>query len=125
MKLIIKGSFPGLNEYIDANRRNKYAAAAMKKQVEHVVMLTAKSQLRGARFTGPVVMRYLWVEKNRRRDKDNVSSFGQKCIQDALVAANILHGDGWAGIDRFTDDFAVDAKNPRIEILIEEAALCE
>lgn len=121
MKLVIKGSFPGLNEYIEACRRNKYAAAAMKHQVEHVIMLTAKSQLRGVKLKEPVTMRYLWVEKNRRRDKDNVSAFGRKCIQDALVSAGVLTGDGWKQIERFTDDFAVDAKDPRIEITLEEA----
>lgn len=120
MKLIITGTLPGLNEYIEAERRNRYAAAGMKKQVEHAVMLCAKSQLRGVKFTGPVVMHYLWVEKNRRRDKDNVSSFGRKCIQDALVRAGVLGDDGWRQIEGFTDSFAVDAKRPRIEIVFEE-----
>lgn len=119
-KLIIPGTFPGLNEYIEACRRNKYSAAAMKHQVEHTVMLVAKSKLRGVKLREPVSMHYLWAEKNRRRDKDNVSSFGRKCIQDALVTAGVLTGDGWKQIDHFTDHFIVDAKNPRIEITFEE-----
>lgn len=66
-------------------------------------------------------MHYLWVEKDRRRDKDNVSSFGRKIIQDALVSVHALKNDGWANIEGFTDSFAMDKKRHRIEIIIEEA----
>ena len=65
-------------------------------------------------------MRYLWVEKNRRRDKDNISSFGRKVIQDALVKMGVLRNDGWENIEGFSDNFAVDKGKPRIEIEIEE-----
>nr|WP_278885619.1 RusA family crossover junction endodeoxyribonuclease [[Ruminococcus] torques] len=65
-------------------------------------------------------MRYKWFEKNRRRDLDNVSSFGRKVIQDALVRAHILQNDGWKEIVGFSDEFFVDAHNPRIEVEIEE-----
>ena len=69
----------------------------------------------------PVTMHYTWVERDRRRDKDNISSFGRKVIQDALVAMGALRNDGWANIDGFTDSFSVDPDDPRIEIEIEEA----
>lgn len=118
-KLIIPGTLPNLNDYIAAERRNKHIAAAMKRQTEHVVMMYAKSQMRGMRFSGPVRMEYAWYEPNRRRDKDNVSSFGRKCIQDALVRAGILENDGWKEIDSFSDSFYVDKKNPRIVVEIE------
>lgn len=120
MKLVIMGSFPGLNEYINAERTNRYKAAAMKRQVEHTVILAAKKCLRGKKFDRPVVMHYTWYEKNRRRDKDNVSSFGRKCIQDALVKGGWLAGDGWKHITGFSDRFSVDAAHPRIEVEIEE-----
>lgn len=120
MKLVIMGSFPGLNEYINAERTNRYKAAAMKRQVEHTVILAAKKCLRGKKFDRPVVMHYTWYEKNRRRDKDNVSSFGRKCIQDALVKGGWLAGDGWKHITGFSDRFSVDTAHPRIEVEIEE-----
>lgn len=109
---------PGLNEYIEAERQNKYLGAKMKRKTEQVVMLCAKSQLRGVSFKVPVVMRYTWYEPNRRRDKDNVSSFGRKCIQDALVRAGVLKNDGWGEVDSFSDSFDVDKKKPRIEVEI-------
>lgn len=122
-KLIIPGRLPGLNEYIEACRRNKYKANKMKKDAEDLVMLCARQQLRGWKARGPVMMFYLWVEKDRRRDKDNVSGYGRKIIQDALVKGKFLKNDGWNDIEGFADDFAVDKGNPRIEIVIEEITL--
>ena len=119
-KLVIPGRLPNLNEYIEACRRNKYKANKMKKDAEDLVMLCARQQLRGWKARGPVMMFYLWVEKDRRRDKDNVSGYGRKIIQDALVKGGFLKNDGWNDIEGFADDFAVDKGNPRIEVLIEE-----
>lgn len=120
-KLTIPGVLPGLNEYIEAERgqKGKYKAAAMKKQAQNVIGYMIKTQLRGVRFTRPVVVHYLWIEPSRRRDKDNIA-FAKKFIQDSLVETGVLQNDGWANIEHLTDDFAVDPKNPRVEVLIEE-----
>lgn len=64
--------------------------------------------------------RYTWYEPNKRRDKDNISSFGRKVIQDALVQCGVLEGDGWKHVAGFSDRFEVDKTNPRIEVLIRE-----
>lgn len=114
-KVTIPGLLPGLNEYIDAERavKGKYKAAAMKKQAENVIGYMVKTQLRGVRFDRPVIIHYRWIEPNRRRDKDNVA-FAKKFIQDSLVHAGVLVNDGWNQIEGFTDDFAVDPKNPRV-----------
>lgn len=117
--LIISGTLPGLNEYVNAERSNRYKAAAMKHQVESIVIACAKKYLRGAKFEKPVVMEYRWYEPNKRRDKDNVV-FAKKFIQDGLVKAGVLHGDGWKWIERFTDDVQEDKNNPRVEVTISE-----
>ena len=117
-KLVIPGILPNLNDYIEAERRNRHLGAKMKRQTEQVVALCIKSQLRRVKFQGPVIMRYAWFEPNRRRDKDNVSSFGRKCIQDALVKSGVLRNDGWGEIEAFSDSFFVDKKNPRVEVEI-------
>ena len=122
-KLIIPGILPNLNDYIDAERMHRQKAATMKRQAEQVVILAARKQLRQVKFEKPVVMRYIWWEPNRRRDKDNVSSFGRKVIQDALVRAGVLKNDGWANIEGFSDEFRVDKTNPRVEVEIREAVL--
>ena len=88
--------------------------------IMNAVILVLRRQIRRP-LREPVIMHYLWVEKDRRRDKDNVSSGGRKIIQDALVKMKALKNDGWANIDSFSDAFSVDKKRPRIEIEIEEA----
>lgn len=121
MKLVVPGLLPGLNEYIAAERTNKHLAAKMKREAQRLVEICAKRQLRPVK--GPVMMKYTWYERNRRRDKDNISSFGRKVIQDALVNAGILENDGWAQIEGFSDSFSVDKKRPRVEVEIEEAEM--
>ena len=119
-KLTIPGTLPGLNEYSTLERRNRYQAAEMKRKAEHVIMAEARRQLRCLRIKKPVSMEYLWVEKDRRRDKDNIA-FAKKFVQDALVKAGVLENDGWRQIDHFADDFGVDPKRPRVEVTIREA----
>lgn len=119
MKLVINGRLPGLNEYISAERTNRYNAAKLKRDAEALVLWSAKASLRG-KINTPVIMHYLWIEPNMKRDKDNISSFGRKVIQDALVKGGYLPGDGWSYISGFADTFAVDKKNPRIEVIFEE-----
>lgn len=120
MKLVIHGKLDGLNNYISACRTNHYKGASMKAHNEKIVMSEIYRQMRGQHFRKPVFMRYTWYEANRRRDLDNVSSFGRKVIQDALVKTHVLDNDGWKQIKGFSDAFYVDSKNPRIEIEIEE-----
>lgn len=119
-KLVIPGTLPGLNEYIEAERVHRQKGASMKREAQRKVEWCAKSQLRKFRPAGPVWMKYTWYEPNRRRDKDNVSSFGRKVIQDGLVKVGVLENDGWKHIEVFSDRFRVDGKNPRVEVEIIE-----
>lgn len=119
VKLVIPFSLPSLNELIAAERQHRQKAAKLKREQQRAVELVLKSQLRRP-LREPVVMHYTWFEKNRKRDHDNVSSFGRKIIQDALVSIHALKNDGWDNIEGFTDHFFVDKKRPRVEIEIEE-----
>lgn len=118
--LTIPGTLPNLNDYIAAERTNRHKGAKMKAGSGNVVAVAIRQCMRGVRIEKPVFMEYLWVEPSRRRDKDNISSFGRKVIQDALVNTGVLKGDGWKHVVGFSDRFEVDAKNPRIEVLIKE-----
>ena len=120
MRVMIPFPLPGLNEYINAERRNRHSAAKMKRENQGAVVLALRRQIRSP-LREPVVMHYTWVERDRRRDKDNISGYGRKVIQDALVSMKVLRNDGWPNIEGFTDHFQVDKKRPRIEIEIEEA----
>lgn len=118
-KFIIRGSLPGLNEYINAERTNRYKGAELKSRAESIVLHSLRS-LGKWRAEGPVYMVYHWYCEDRRKDKDNISSFGRKVIQDALVRARIIKNDGWNDIIGFEDVFYIDKKNPRIVVEIEE-----
>ena len=90
------------------------------RQCEREIRLCIHAQWKGkVRVQRPVAMRYLWVEKNKRRDKDNIA-FAKKFIQDALVKEKVLENDGWTQIERWTDAFTVDAQCPRVEVELEE-----
>lgn len=117
MELRIKGRLPGLNEYIAAERTNRYKAAQMKREAEALVLWSAKASIRG-KIPTPCVMHYTWVEPNKKRDMDNISSFGRKVIQDALVKGGYLPGDGWKYIHGFTDSFEVG--DPGVKVVCKE-----
>lgn len=120
MKINIPGSLPGLNNLIDAERTHRQKGAALKREAQELIEWEISQQI-DRPLREPVTMHYTWIEPNRRRDKDNISSFGRKIIQDALVSIGALQNDGWSNIAGFSDDFQVDPDDPRIEIDIEEA----
>lgn len=125
MGLILKFCIPdrlsGLNEYIEACRRNPHAGAKMKERDQDFISWHIRQELKRVAVKCPVRMVYRWYEKDRRRDLDNVSSYGRKVIQDALVETGILQNDGWKQITGFTDEFYVDKKYPRIEVELWES----
>lgn len=91
MKIIIPFPLPGLNDYISAERSHRQKGAALKRKAQRSVTAVLKRQIRGS-LREPVTIHYTWVEKDRRRDKENVSGFGHKVIQDALVNIGALKG---------------------------------
>lgn len=119
MKIVIPFSLPGLNEYIAACRENPKKGGAMKRKWDNAVAMAIRLQIKRP-LREPVIMDYMWVERNRRRDKDNICGFGRKVIQDAFVQVHALRNDGWDNIKNFSDDFCVDKKRPRVEIEIRE-----
>lgn len=118
--LTIPDTLPNLNDYISAERTNRHKGAKMKADSGNIVAVAIRQCMRGVRIEKPVFMEYTWIEPSRRRDKDNISSFGRKVIQDALVQCGVLKDDGWNYVVGFSDRFEVDNENPRIEVLIKE-----
>jgi Holliday junction resolvase RusA-like endonuclease len=120
IKITIPIRLPGLNEYIDVCRGNKYAAAEWKNQADDDCLIFIKSALRGRKFNS-IGITFNWYEKNRQRDKDNIC-FAKKFILDAMQKGKVLKNDGWSQIRYFRDEFYVDKDNPRVELIIEEAS---
>lgn len=119
-KFVIRGRMDNLNNYTSACRSNAWAGHTMKVKNQKLAEQAIKEQLKRIKITNPVRIHYSWYEKNKARDLDNVSGFGHKVIQDALVECGTLEGDGWRHITGFTDEFYCDKENPRIEVTIEE-----
>lgn len=117
MTLTIPGELCDLNRYIQAERSHRTKAARIKKAETERVAWEIKAQPHQKPATLPVHITYVWYMKDRRRDLDNIA-FAKKFINDGLVLANILPGDGQAHIAGFSDTFLVDKENPRIEITI-------
>ena len=115
-RLTIPGRLPGLNEYTEANRIHSQRGAAMKRQAQELIMWHILAQLHRKRIEKPVFLLFTFYEQNRMRDRDNVSSFARKVIQDALVKAGTLADDGWKEVTGHFDRFEVDSKNPRIVV---------
>lgn len=88
--------FPGLNEVIAANRSNPLLGARLKRRLTDSIAKAARAAVLRQGWDapdGPVDIELSWVEANRRRDQDNVTS-AQKFLLDGLVEAGVLHGDG-------------------------------
>lgn len=111
---------PSLNEMIAAERTNRFKAAKLKAKSENSCKWYIHQQLAGVQIRQPVRAHFIWYEKNRRRDPDNISGYGHKVIFDALVRCGVLADDGWDEIAGYTDTFAVDKDHPRIVVMLEE-----
>lgn len=116
IKLTIPGELPGTNEIIDAAKlkAKKYQAySQMKETYTDTVAWIAKGY-------GPfdrIDIIIIWVCKNQKRDKDNISG-GIKFILDGLKKSGMIKNDGWKQIGDIAHKFDIDKNNPRIEILI-------
>ena len=117
LSLTILGRFPSLNEYVCAERRNRYAGASIKRKETERVKRAARTL---PHVDAPVRVAFLWVEPNKRRDVDNVA-FAKKFILDGLVAAGVLDDDDPAHVRGFSDTFDYDKDAPRVEVTIYEA----
>lgn len=119
VKFTIPGRLDGLNEYTNANRRNRYAGASMKKKNQNYICACIAEQIPDIKINGPVTLKISWYEPNKRRDIDNIA-FAKKFILDALTTCGTIPADNWAGVRGFSDFFAVDKERPRIEVEIEK-----
>ena len=113
---IIPGRLDGLNEYIDFCRKNKYAGAKAKKENQGKVVAAIIDSCHIEKITSfPITLKIKWVEKNKRRDIDNVT-FGTKFIQDAMVEMGIIPDDSQKFINGIVHEVTVDKDNPHIEV---------
>lgn len=106
--------FPSLNEYVNANRQGWAVGAGMKKRVQKNI---APFIRRMPTFSEPIIIHFLWIESNRRRDYDNIA-FAKKFILDAMQEQGKLENDNRKWVRGFSDDFDV-GKTTKVILTIE------
>jgi len=95
-----------LNEYINAERSNRFMAAKIKKEETEAVYYAVKEQgLKPIKVK--VRVEFEWRVKNRKKDPDNVS-FAKKYILDGMSLAGVIENDGWNNISGFSDSFELN-----------------
>lgn len=114
MKIHIDYEFTAWNEYINAERTNKYLANKIKQQEKAAVVFSVKE-----RYTGnyPVTLTLRPHFKHRRRDLDN---FRMKGLIDGLVAAGVIENDNLTKIDKIVLEPILDG-GTGVEVEIKES----
>lgn len=115
MKIHIPYEFPNWNEYINAERTNRYIASDMKKVDKEAVIWLVKEKYQGSY---PVTLTIRPYFKHKKKDLDN---YRMKGLIDGLVSAGVIENDNLTKIDKiilepvFTDETGV-------EVIIEPTA---
>ena len=114
MKLFIEYMPPNWNEYINAERKNKYIANNIKQKEKQIVQLiTARKKYTG-NYPVEIVLRPHF--NAYRQDLDN---FRYKGLLDGLVSAGVLKNDNLRHIQKITLEPIFDDK-VGVEIEIKE-----
>lgn len=120
MKITIPGELCDLNTYINAERRNRFIAAKIKKEQTEIVQHLTKGLKLTNKAIFPLKLTSVWFTKNLRKDADNLT-FAKKFILDGFVASGLLPDDSRKFVRVWCDeDILVDKNNPRVEITIHE-----
>lgn len=115
IKIRLDIEYPSLNEYIKAERSNKFQAASLKKEY------TCKTMAAVLRYKGLVTRKadihFEW-HTSRRVDPDNLD-FARKFILDGLVRAGVLIDDNQRYIGRLSSEVVKD-KQGYVVVVIKE-----
>jgi len=121
-RFFIHGPLPGLNELIRAKGNTRYQAY---NKLKRAWMKTIQWELMAGKITpvSTAYFRFVWYERDRRRDLDNIAAGGRKLILDALVLNGILANDGWKEVSGWSDEFRVSKELPGVEVEMDEARM--
>lgn len=107
--------FPSLNDYTRACRSGYMAGAGMKEKIQKDISFFIKDL---PVFENPIIIHFLWIEENKRRDYDNVA-FAKKFILDAMQEQGKLKNDDRKHVVGFSDEFGY-GKPARVILRIDE-----
>lgn len=118
-RVFIEGPLPGMNHIIASAkvRNGRYSKYAQEKREweERVILICKAHKLKPVQSR--VYFDFIWYEKNRRRDPDNIAA-SKKFILDALVRAGILPDDGWNYVGGFKDRFCLTEGRPGVLVIM-------
>lgn len=102
MQVTIDYRFTSLNEYISAERANRFMAAEIKKRETEIARLSAIGYRPVTVY--PVEIICQWFRQDQRTDPDNIE-FAVKFILDGFVKAGLLKNDSWKFIKSISHEF--------------------
>lgn len=116
IKIRLDLEYPSLNEYIQAERSNRFKGAKLKKDY------TEATQMMVARYRGAVKSKadihFEW-HTSRRVDPDNLD-FARKFILDGLVRVGVLIDDNQKYIGRLSSEVVKDKQGYVIVVIKEQ-----
>lgn len=98
---VIDMKLPSFNEYINAERTNRFQAAKMKKNLEEQISWFLRKL---PHFEKRIKIDFIWIEENSKRDPDNLC-FNKKFILDSMVKLGIITNDNRKYVGAFADYF--------------------
>lgn len=107
--------FPSFNTYINECRKNRYAGAKMKREIESDIALFIDSM---PVFTKPIKIHFHWIEKNWKRDADGIC-YAKKFILDTMVSEGKITNDNRHHVTAFKDTFETGTEN-KVILYIQE-----
>lgn len=118
----VPGPLPSLNEAIDVAKGyggRGFGYAKLKQRWTNAVALYA----RAARIkpVGRARFQFVWRERTKRRNPDNVAS-AKKYLLDGLVRAKIIKNDGWDEVAGWEDRWEI-ADKPGVLVVIDQMGL--
>lgn len=118
----VQGPLPSMNEIINASSTvlkggirfgSKYTV--MKKKCQEIIVAAIKEH-KIKEIKGEYKCDFVWVEKNRRKDPDNIAS-GVKFVFDALVDSGVVENDTWRYNKGWTNTFII-GDTPGVKVSI-------
>ena len=108
-------TLPGMNEILQAMQTKGMKRGAKSKRWtkytdlkrEYESLIISSIQLAKIKPVKRAYFMFKFIEKNKKRDPDNIAAGARKFILDALVSARILENDGWKQVAGWNDTFTV------------------
>lgn len=114
-----KNCMPSLNDLLREAERHPMAYNRLKRDMQTVVIMAMRRDLKSWKPEGRVKLDIVWGEKLKgtKRDYDNIVAAGRKIINDAMVKSGYLKDDNPLYLG-YGENLFVYTENPYIKVKI-------